>query len=74
MPKAINREHTERSDKQSAVDGFRSTGAQPLEEGSPPLDLTIIKDFLRFVGSVSDKRIDNENEFVTADSLNTFAE
>ena len=33
-----------------------------------------IKDFLRFIASVSDGIIDEESELVTADSMNTFAE
>lgn len=62
------------SDKQSAVDVSHTTGAQSLREGLPPLDLATIKDFLRFIASVSDGIIDDETELVTADSMNTFAE
>ena len=62
------------SDKQTAVDVSRITGAQSLREGLPPLDLATIKDFLRFIASVSDGIIDDETELVTADSMNTFAE
>lgn len=48
--------------------------AQSLREGLPPLDLATIKDFLRFIASVSDGIIDDDTELVTADSINTFAE
>jgi len=62
------------SDNQSAVDVSHAIGAQGLREGLPPLDLATIKDFLRFIASVSDGIIDDETELVTADSMNTFAE
>jgi len=62
------------SDNQSAVDISHTTGAESLREGLPPLDLATIKDFLRFIASVSDGIIDDETELVTADSMNTFAE
>jgi len=62
------------SDEQAAVDVSYTAGAQRLREGLPPLDLTTIKDFLRFIASVSDGIIDDENKLVTADSMNTFAE
>lgn len=62
------------SDEQAAVDVSYTAGAQRLREGLPPLDLTTIKDFLRSIASVSDGIIDDENKFVTADSMNTFAE
>ena len=42
------------SDKPSAVDVSHTTGAQSLREGLPPLDLATIKDFLRFIASVSE--------------------
>ena len=45
-----------------------------LEEGSPPLDIATIKDFLRFKASISEGRIDEEQERTTPDSLNAFAE
>ena len=57
------------SDKQSPVDISSTTGAQSLREGLPPPDLATIKDFLRFIASVSDGIIDDETERVTADSL-----
>lgn len=62
------------SEKQSAVDICHTVGAQRLREGLPPLDLATIKDFLRFIASVSDGIIDDETELVTVDSMNTFAE
>ena len=62
------------SDKQNADDVSHTTGAQTLREGLHPLDLATIKDFLRFIASVSDGIIDDETELVTADSMNTFAE
>ena len=54
--------------------GWWWTGAQRLREGLPPLDLATIKDFLRFIASVSDGIIDDEDELVTADSMNTFTD
>jgi len=62
------------SDNQSAVDVSHATGTQGLREGLPPPDLATIKDFLRFIASISDGIIDDETELVTADSMNTFAE
>ncbi|KAL2046205.1 hypothetical protein N7G274_001652 [Stereocaulon virgatum] len=62
------------SDEQAAVNVSYTTRAQSLREGLPPLDLATIKDFLRFIASVSDGIIDDEYKLVTADSLNTFAE
>ncbi len=62
------------SDKQAAVDVSYTAGAQRLREGLPPLDLATIKDFLRFITSISDGIIDDENKLVTADLINTFAE
>jgi hypothetical protein len=62
------------SNNQAAVDVSHTIGAQSLREGLPPLGLATIKDFLRFIASVSDGIIDDETELVTADSMNTFAE
>ena len=45
-----------------------------LQEGSPPLDIATIKDSLRIKASISEGRIDEELERVTADFLNAFAE
>jgi len=55
-------------------DVSHTTGAWSLREGLPPLDLVTIKDFLRFVVSVSDGTIDEGQKRVTVDSLNTCAE
>ena len=61
-------------DKQNAVDVSHITEAQTLRKGLSFLDLATIKDFLRFIVSVSDEIIDDEIELVTADSMNIFAE
>lgn len=62
------------TDGQPAVHVHDTIGPRRLQEGSPPLDLATIKDFLRFKASISGGRIDKELERATADSLNTFAE
>ena len=62
------------TDGQSAVNVPDTICPRRLQEGSPPLDLATIKDFLRFKASISEGRIDEELERATADSLNTFAE
>lgn len=62
------------TNSQSAVNVPNTIGPKRLQEGLPPLDLATIKDFLRFKASISEGRIDEELERVTADSLNTFAE
>jgi len=61
------------SDEQSISDVSHTTGAQSLRKGLPPLDLATIKDFLRYIASVSDGLIDTKG-LVTTDSLNTFGE
>ena len=60
--------------QQATVDASYTTGAQRLHEGLPPLDLATIKDFLRFIAAISRGTIDDKEELVTADSMNTFAE
>ena len=60
------------SDNDAAVDICHTTGARRLGEGVPPLDLATIKDFLRFHVAISRGRIDDER--ITVDSVNTFAE
>lgn len=46
--------------------------AQSLQEGLPPSDLAIIKDFLRFHVAINRGRIDDKR--ITVNSVNTFAE
>ena len=60
------------SDNGTAVDVCHTTGPQRLEEGVLPLDLATIKDFLRYHVAISRGRIDDER--ITVDSVNTFAE
>ena len=60
------------SDNATAVDVCHATGPQRLEEGVLPLDLATIKDFLRYHVAISRGRIDDER--ITVDSVNTFAE
>ncbi|KAL2037204.1 hypothetical protein N7G274_010067 [Stereocaulon virgatum] len=62
------------TDSPSAVNVPGAMEPRRLEEGSSPLDIATIKDFLQFKASISDGRIDEELERSTADSLNTFAE
>ena len=62
------------TDGQSADSVPDAMISRSLEEGSPPLDIATIKDFLRFKASVSEGRIDKERERTTPDSLNAFAE
>jgi hypothetical protein len=62
------------TDGMSAVNVPDAMGPTSLQEGSPPLDIATIKDFLRFKASISEGRIDEELERTTADSLNAFAE
>ena len=62
------------TDGQSANNVPDAMGPRSLEEGSPPLNIATIKDFLRFKASISEGRIDEELERATADSLNAFAE
>ncbi len=71
---ALVEKHTQKAGDRSAVDASHTTEPQSLREGLPPLDLATIKDFIRFIASVSDGIIDEENNLVTTDSLNTFAE
>ncbi len=60
-------------DEQAIIDVSHTTGAKSLRKGLPPLDLATIKDFLRYIASVSDGLIEIKG-LVTADSLNTFGE
>lgn len=60
--------------QQTTVDASYTTGAQRLREGLPPLDLAIIKDFLRFIAAISRGIIDDKEELVTTDLIKTFAE
>lgn len=59
-------------DNAAAVDVCHATGPQRLGEDVLPLDLATIKDFLRFHVAISRGRIDDER--ITVDSVNTFAE
>ncbi len=59
------------SDNDAATDACYSK-ARSLQEGLPPLNLATIKDFLRFHVAISRGRIDDEQ--ITVDSVNTFAE
>ena len=59
-------------DNATAVDVYHAIGPQRLEEGFLPLDLATIKDFLRYHVAISRGRIDDER--ITVDSVNTFAE
>jgi hypothetical protein len=61
-------------DGKSAVNVPNAMSPTSLQEGSPPLDIATIKDFLRYKASISDGRIDEELERATTDSLNAFAE
>lgn len=56
----------------TTVDICHATGPRHLGEGVLPLDLATIKDFLRFHFAISRGRIDDER--ITVDSVNTFAE
>ena len=58
----------------AAVDVPYTIGARSLRKGLPPLDLATIKDFLRFIIATSRGVIDNGQQKVTVDSMNTFAE
>lgn len=60
--------------QQVTVDTSYTTEAQRLREGLPTLDLATIKDFLRCIAAISRGTIDDKEELVTADSMNTFAE
>lgn len=60
--------------QQVTVDASYTTGAQRIREGLPLLDLATIKDFLRFIATISRGTIDEKEELVTADSMNTFGE
>ena len=60
------------SDDGAAVVACHTTMSQRLREGLPSFDLVIIKDFLRFHVAISRGRIDDER--ITVDSVNTFAE
>lgn len=44
-----------------------------IQEGTPPLDIATIKDFLRFIVAISSGRIDKQKR-ITVDSINTTAE
>ena len=57
--------------QQVTVDASYTIGAQRLREGLPPLDLATIKDFLCFIAAISRGTIDDKEEHVTVDSLNT---
>ena len=59
-------------DDAAAVDVCHATGPRHLGEGVLPPDLATIKDFLRFHVAISRERIDDEQ--ITVDSVNTFAE
>lgn len=59
-------------DAAATVDICHTTGSQPLGEGVLPLGLATIKDFLRFHVVISRGRVDDER--ITVDSVNTFAE
>ena len=59
-------------DDAATVDICHTTGPQRLGEGVLPLGLVTIKDFLRFHVAISRGRIDDEQ--ITVDSVNTFAE
>ena len=48
--------------------------AQSLREGLLPLNLTTIKDFLRFIVAISQGIIDDGQKKVTVHSINTFTE
>lgn len=61
------------TDGQSAINVPDAINPRHLETGSPPFDIAIIKDFLRFIALISEGRIDEELERTTADSLNVFA-
>jgi len=58
----------------AAVNVSYTIGARSLREGLPPLDLATIKDFLRFIIATSRGIIDDGQNKVTVDSINTFAE
>ena len=60
------------SDNAAAVDVCYAIGPRCLGEGVLPLDLAIIKDFIRFHVAICRGRLDDEQ--ITVDSLNTFAE
>ena len=60
------------SDDSAPVDIGYTTRPRRLREGVPPPDLATIKDFLRFHVAISRGRIDDER--ITVDSVNTFAE
>ena len=60
------------SDNATAVDVCHATGPQRLEEGVLPLDLATIKSFLRYHVAINRGRTDDER--ITVDSVNTFAE
>ena len=60
------------SDNETAIVACDTTRSQRLKKEIPPPDLTTIKDFLRFHIVINRKKIDNER--ITVDSVNTFAE
>jgi len=60
-------------DEQAIIDIFHTTGTKSFRKGLPPLDLATIKDFFRYIASVSDGLIDVKG-LATTDSLNTFGE
>ena len=59
-------------DDDVAIVACHTTNSQRLREELSFLDLAIIKDFLRFHVAISRRRIDDEQ--ITVDSINTFAE
>jgi len=61
-------------DGNAAVDVSYTMESRSLREGLPSLGLATIKDFLRFVIATSRGIIDDEQNKVTVDSMNTFAE
>ena len=58
----------------SAVDASYIMEARSRREDLSPLDLAIIKDFLRFIVAISRGITDDGQKKVTVDSMNTFAE
>ena len=58
----------------SAVDASYIMKARSLREDLSPLDLVIIKDFLRFIVAISRGITDDGQKKTTVDSMKTFVE